>query len=174
MIEQFKTIAPELYHVIDTIQDKKGRPVDVYIQFVPFQGTERKAFGSTYFDQMDGDEDMAISEFGKSSVSIKVWTVHQALFVLAHEFGHISYQIPNLASYVNYYRERYRSKSNDRYSIIGHSEDDPSGKSALEFDSRFRKQYIKYLKLAKHKIDTPRIVLSKIKNELKEEWGSSP
>src|SRR5688572_845272 len=35
LLNQFKMIAPDLYAEIDTIRDGKGRPVNVYIKFVP-------------------------------------------------------------------------------------------------------------------------------------------
>ena len=51
LLIQFKTIAPELYAEIDTITDRLGRPVNVYIRFVPIDGTDVKAEGTTYMDQ---------------------------------------------------------------------------------------------------------------------------
>ena len=76
---QFKTIAPQLYAEIDTITDRLGKPVDVYIRFVPIDGTEVKAEGTTYMDQSVGDPDTNKSEFGEFTVSVKVWIVPRAL-----------------------------------------------------------------------------------------------
>lgn len=46
MLVQFKTIAPELYAEIDTIRDRLGRPVNVYVKFVAVDGTDVKAEGT--------------------------------------------------------------------------------------------------------------------------------
>ena len=49
LLTQFKTIAPELYAEIDTITDRLGRPVNVYIKFVPIDGTDVKAAGNNLY-----------------------------------------------------------------------------------------------------------------------------
>ena len=41
------------------------------------------------------------------AVSVKIWAVNKALFVLAHELGHVKYQVPHLASYINEYKKYY-------------------------------------------------------------------
>ena len=46
LLNQFKIIAPKLYAEIDTISDRKGRPVHVYVKFVPVDATKVKAWGT--------------------------------------------------------------------------------------------------------------------------------
>ena len=58
-------------------------------------------------DQSSDDKDAYQSEYGKFTVSVKVWIVPRALLVLAHELGHVKYQVPNLASYFEFYKKHY-------------------------------------------------------------------
>jgi hypothetical protein len=161
LLTQFKTIAPELYAQIDTITDRLGRPVDVYIKFVPVDATRVKALGLTYIDQASDDKDAYQSEYGKFTVSIKVWIVRRALLVLAHELGHVKYQVPNLASYLDFYKASYVNTLTNSY--MGHSIDDPSGKWATQFGKTFQKKYADFLRISINKIQNPLDVLAKLK-----------
>ena len=107
LIRQFKIVAPELYAEIDSIKDKKGRAINVYIKFIPQDETKVKAWGTTYIEQQKTDKDGYLSAYGVNSVSVKIWIVGNALLVLAHEFGHVKYQVPNLATYIEYYKSHY-------------------------------------------------------------------
>ena len=168
MLSQFKTIAPQLYAEIDTITDRLGRPVNVYIRFVPVDGTDVKAEGTTYMDQSLTDQDTYVSEFGEFSVSVKVWIVPRALLVLAHELGHVKYQVPNLASYLVYHKNRYHNTSTPN--SIGHDGDDPSGKSAIEFGKSFLKIYADFLKLSNVRVQNPIGDLGQTQKRLEQEY----
>jgi hypothetical protein len=161
LLTQFKTIAPELYAQIDTITDRLGRPVDVYIKFVPVDATSVKALGLTYMDQVSDDKDAYQSEYGQFTVSVKVWIDRRALLVLAHELGHVKYQVPNLASYFDFYKANYDNALTK--TSLGHSIDDPSGKWATQFGKTFQKKYADFLKISIEKIQNPLNVLVKLK-----------
>ncbi len=118
LLNQFKIIAPKLYAEIDTISDRKGRPVHVYVKFVPVDATKVKAWGITYLNQVENDKDAYLSEYGAFTVSIKIWIVPKALLVLSHELGHVKYQIPNLASYMNFHKKCYKDEVSN---YIGHN-----------------------------------------------------
>jgi len=165
LLNQFKMIAPDLYAEIDTIRDGKGRAVDVYIKFVPINGTELQAWGTTYINQSETDSVAYCSEYGEYAVSVKIWIVNRALIVLSHELGHVKYQVPNLASYLEYYKEHY-SPSVDGYDILGHKPDDPSGKSAIQFERRFRKEYSNFLKMGSEKIEDPMAIMDAIRKKI--------
>ena len=94
LLNQFKMIAPDLYAEIDTIRDGKGRPVNVYIKFVPINGTQLQVWGATYINQSEADSVAYCSEYGEHAVSVKIWIVSKALLVLSHELGHVKYQVP--------------------------------------------------------------------------------
>src|SRR5688572_26159212 len=161
LLSQFQTIAPELYAQIDTIRDRLGRPVDVYIKFVPVDGTSIKAWGLTYMAQASDDKDAYQSEYGKFTVSVKVWIVQRALLVLAHELGHVKYQVPNLASYFDFYKKQYDNTHSGN--PLGHDTDDPSGKWAIQFGKTFQKKYVDFLKISIEKVQNPLAQLVRLK-----------
>jgi hypothetical protein len=165
LLNQFKMIAPDLYAEIDTIRDGKGRAVDVYIKFVPINSTELQAWGTTYINQSETDSVAYCSEYGEYAVSVKIWIVNRALIVLSHELGHVKYQVPNLASYLEYYKEHY-SPNVDGYDILGHKPDDPSGKSAIQFERRFRKEYSNFLRMGNEKIEDPLAIMDAIRKNI--------
>ncbi len=168
LLRQFKAIAPDLYAEIDTIKDNKGRSVNVYVKFIPKDATEVKAWGTTYIAQGENDHDAYQSEYGELTVSVKIWIVNQALLVLSHELGHVKYQVPHLASYVEYHKKHYKAiVSSDSY--IGHRADDPSGNNAAQYEKRFRKEYANYLKVTDEKIQSPVALMDKIRKQMNNE-----
>ena len=113
------------------------------------------------------DQDMSISEFGEFTVSVKVWIVPRALLVLAHELGHVKYQVPNLASYFVYHKKHYYNTSTPN--SIGHNIEDPSGQSAIAFGKSFMKIYADFLKLSNVRVQNPLVILAR----LKKDWGKN-
>ena len=115
--------------------------------------------------QGKNDKDAYRSEYGEFTVSIKVWIVNKALFVLAHELGHVKYQVPYFATYMNYYKNNYVNKI---YPVtnLGHNQDDLSGKSAIQYAKRFRKEYNYFLKMRKEKPQSPLIQIHRIRKNL--------
>ena len=164
LLDQFKTIAPGLFAEIDTIKDRKGRSVRVYVKFVPVSGTQLQAWGATYIYQSATDPDVYCSEYGEYAVSVKIWIVSKALLVLSHELGHVKYQVPNLASYIEYHRKHY-ARVVDQFDILGHSPDDPSGKTAVHFAKRFRKEYSYFMKISSERISDPLALMNGIRKK---------
>jgi hypothetical protein len=163
LLNQFKIIAPRLYAEVDTISDRKGRPVHVYVKFVPVDATKVKAWGTTYLNQVENDKDAYLSEYGELTVSIKIWIVGKALHVLSHELGHVKYQIPNLASYMDFHKKCYNGELSN---YIGHHPHDPSGKTAVQTEKLFRQEYFSFLKNTNEKIQNPLILLTKIRKSM--------
>jgi hypothetical protein len=164
LLNQFRIIAPQLYSQVDTISDRMGRPVDVYVKFVQAGATAVKAWGTTYVNQMENDQDAYLSEYGPFTVSVKIWIVANALLVLSHELGHVKHQVPNLASYLKFHRDHY--KNNQQSTYIGHNANDLSGKSANQFAHIFKKDYASFLKTKNEKIPSPSALLAKIRKNL--------
>ena len=140
LLNEFRSVAPEMYQQIETIKDRMGRTTDVYVKLIPKNDTKVKAAGTTGLAYAKGDYNAYHSEYGLGTVSIKIWIVTKALWVLAHEFGHVKYQVPNLRDYITYYRYNYSNLPYDA-NHIGHQTQDPSGKSALCFEKQFRRHY---------------------------------
>lgn len=166
LLEQFRSIAPDVYAEIDSIRDRQQRSVDVYVKFVPCNSTAVAAWGTTYLAQGMTDEDAYLSEYGEHTVSIKIWTVKCALLVLAHEFGHVCHQVPHLANYAAYHALHYgKSKgAND----VGHDLQDPSGISALAFEHRFQKHFSTYNKHVE-KYKNPVVLLDEIRRNINQQ-----
>jgi hypothetical protein len=168
LLIQFQKIAPDLFNEISSIKDAKGRPVNVYIKIVPNNGTALKAWGITYVNQLTGDSDAYVSEYGTCTVSVKIWAVNKALFVLAHELGHVKYQVPHLASYMNDYKKYYYYLTSYKtFYSWGHHPRDLSGKSAHHYEKRFRKEYFYFVKTSSEKIQNPIELLAKIRKNFR-------
>lgn len=165
LLKQFRAIAPALSSEIDTIRDRKGRPVDVYVKFVPTDATEIKACGTTYIAHAENDRDTYNSEYGEFTVSVKIWIVSNALTILSHELGHVKYLVPNLASYIDFHKNHYNSHT-DRSNYFGHNAGDQSGKSAVLYERLFKKEYSNFLKLSDEKIPNPILLIAKIRRNL--------
>lgn len=162
LLDQFKTIAPELYHEIDTITDRAGHGVSVFVTFVPETEMQPGASGTTNVGHIAGNKNVYLSQYGPRSVSVKIAYVKKSMFLLAHEFGHVKYQVPNLASYTDFYARRYQNGT-FRSSYIGHHSDDPSGQKAMEYESRFREQYAHYMKASHARLKNPLTLLQGIR-----------
>jgi hypothetical protein len=145
LIEQFRIISLELFNEIDTIKDHKGRPVDTFIKFLPRYQAKIDRPGTTIFAQGLNDSDAHHSEYGSGSISVKIWALDNALFILSHEFGHIKYIAPNLASYAQYYKTNYHC-GDTKTNYIGHRGNDVSGKTASVFEKKFYNDYRNHIR----------------------------
>lgn len=166
LLRQFQVVAPDLFEEINSVTDKKGRPVDVYVQFIPHTGAEF-LLGMNFLSWEANDQDAYRSEYGDHTVSVKITIVTNALFVLAHELGHVKYQVPNRAAYLEYIRKNYRQ---DEYNSIGHRPDDPSRKYASDYERRFLNHLSVYLKTQSVFTPSPKARLADIRCELEEEF----
>ena len=123
------------------------------------------AHGTTNLNQSQHDKSLYSSEYGDGSVSIKIASVTKSLTLLAHEFGHVFYQVRNLESYAIDYASWYQNETfNSKY--IGHNGNDPSGSKALEYENLFRDQFLAYSRNATVKIDSPLAVLETIRKSI--------
>jgi len=103
LLEQFGLIAPGLYNEIDSIKDKTGRTVDVYVKFVHANLLPQPLSALTRVEQHEADENCSLSEYGINTVSISVAIEKKSLRFLAHEFGHVKYLVPNISGYLKYF-----------------------------------------------------------------------
>lgn len=143
LLERFRLISAELYQQIDTICDYHGRRVDVHVKFVSASSIQAGTIANTNINQQTGDEHGYFSRYGPNTVAVEIIVVKQSLRVLAHEFGHISYQVPNLSSYIRFFKRNY-TDVHMRANYLGHKPNDPSGQRAQLFEQLFRKHLIKF------------------------------
>ena len=148
LIEQFQSIAPNLYEEIDNITDNKGTPVNVYVKFLPYWKMKYSPSGTTRLSYEEESGRIYTKEYGINSVSIHI-SFHEAkaLHLLAHEFGHLRYIVPNIREYHEFYEENYSLENGS--TLIGHSSDDPSRKYARDFIKRFKLSENQYRKRMK-------------------------
>ena len=161
LLQQFKQVAPDLYHQIDTIRDYKGRAVDVYVKFVPHSEMQAGARATTNINQAEGDKHAYVSPYGNLTVSIEILTVAHSLLILAHEFGHVSYQVPNLNTYVAFFKRSYTDQ-HMKANYLGHKPNDPSGQTADLFENLFRSANAIFVKRTKEKPVSPVLVRDQI------------
>ena len=165
LLGQFRSITPGIYHEIDSIKDSKGRPVHVYVKFLPEESMQGGISGTTNMEQAASDKDAYSSEYGLHTVSITISTVNRCLFLLAHEFGHARYQVPNLLTYTEFYSTYYQN-NNFMAKEIGHNSNDPSGQSARVYEKRFRDEYMRFLKKTTDKLASPFALVQEIRKSL--------
>jgi hypothetical protein len=173
VIRQLKIVTPYIYIEIDCLKDRKGRPTDVYMKLIPKEKSRMQLKAASFFKQMPMDEDANLSEYGAYSVSIDIWIVDNALFLLSHELGHINYIVPNLATYSKFYEKHY-PKSKVNISYIGHEPYDQSGKSANVFEKRFLQDKRIYFQNGGKKIDSLISLLNQIKRNTRNSEAVDP
>jgi hypothetical protein len=158
LLRQFRAISPDMYAQIDHLEDKRGRETDIYVRFIPETDALVMLSGASFFQISSGDRDASQSRFGKFTVAIDVWICDTSLNLLAHEFGHTRYIVPNLAEYRKYYNMMYQTTRFSQH--IGHSPSDASGRMAYEFAH----QYLVDRRLYKSSVGAPQRVLAIAKN----------
>jgi hypothetical protein len=164
LLFQFRMISTEIYDEIDAIKDAKDTPVDVYVKFLPIEKMKGSVAAMTNIPLGD-DGDAYNSSYGLHSVSVQIIAGNNALRLLAHEFGHIKYQVPNIATYRNFYIRYYQNKTNDSEEI-GHHHMDPSGNKAFEFETAFRRKHDDFLATVDKRLERPVALIQKIRREL--------
>lgn len=135
LLEEFQAISPGMYAQLDELKDKRGRKTDVYVRFIPEQDASVLLSGASFFQISSIDEDASQSRYGNLSVAIDVWICDTSLHLLAHEFGHTRYIVPNLAGYRKFYMETYRRSQITSH--VGHNASDASGRMAYTFGHEF-------------------------------------
>lgn len=161
LLQHFKEIAPELYHKIDTIRDFSGRTVDVYVRFVPAVDIEPGTKATTNLNQAGNDKHAYFSTYGPLTVSVKVITAPSSLLILAHEFGHVFYQVPHLVEYIQFFKRTY-TDYHMKADYLGHKPNDPSGQSADLFEKAFRMARANQYKRTRPDLPNPVLLRQKI------------
>jgi hypothetical protein len=130
---ELRITAPGLIARVDSLTDKNGEVVDVYVLIVAERSLPAGVIGVTNLELTGVDEHSHSSEFGANSVSVRISEDVNCLKILAHELGHVYYQIPNLSEYRTYFSNQYVGVKRSS-SSIGHDAGDPSGRQAREFE----------------------------------------
>ena len=131
-INDFKSKMPEEFTQMDNLT-KNGETIDVYVSIKNFEGA--KQMGQCVIDH--NGFTVHNSRYGLSGkgVEVKLNSGYPNLGkILAHEFGHVSYEVANSVSYDNWLNVNghYNEKEYD-----GHGKGDPSGARAYEWERRY-------------------------------------
>jgi len=155
ILTDLKNTDEQLYNQINSLKDKKGNIVDVYLKSDDNQGYNDGNYGMSQVKSSIDDDDKPSSMYdgfsnGRGTVTVIVnsrkYGAEDAVVLTAHEFGHLKYNVPNLVSYQIYWKENYRE--GERFGH-GHKRRDPSGKAADQTLNRFIPLYTKYKKSKK-------------------------
>lgn len=172
-IDQLRTVSPKIFLASDAVRDKRGRRTDIYVKLVHKERSRLPLEGANFLWQHANDKDLSVSEFGNRTASIEVWINCNAVLLLSHELGHVIYIVPNLATYVDFYKSAYARVGDITY--VGHKYQDPSGKSADNFMMQFRNDLREYRRLGGVKLESPLSRLVAIRKQLRTEtvgWGN--
>ncbi len=165
LLEQFRLISPGLYDEIDSIKDKTGRTVDVYVKFVHANLLPQPLSALTRIEQHEEDEHSSMSEYGINTISVSVAIEKKSLRLLAHEFGHVKYLVPNISLYLEYFITYSRSIS-PTSTHFGHHSGDPSGLNAQAYETKFRGEYSRFVRNKNTVSYNPIALLQRTKKEL--------
>ena len=132
------SVDPELYYALDTIRDELGNQTDIFVEADQslFRRT-RGVYGITNIDQCSCHPGIYQSKFGKKTVSVIIDAHFRSLQALVHEFGHVRYQVANLRSYIEFYRDHYSKDDKEK----GHLPHDPSHRAVVDTVEVFRKKW---------------------------------
>ena len=165
LLSQFRLIAPDLLNMVDSVRSKNGVPITVYVRFVSEKDMQHGAHGTTNIAHVTNDPDLYTSEFGPATVSVKIASVNRSLLLLAHELGHVFYQVKNLATYIGFYSRSYQNET-FHSTYIGHDDADLSGITALEFENVYRNCYSSLVKATGEKVEPPFSLLATIRRNV--------
>lgn len=144
----------------------------MYVRLVPREEFNVKMSAASYFHRSSTDDDVSLSRYGEHSVAVDVCITSTSLIQLCHELGHISYIIPNLAQYREFYLSQYNS-TNGATTPLGHHHHDISGRWASAFERRFSKSNRQYIETIGGKLRGTYTVLKRIRVSLGEETKST-
>lgn len=137
IIHDLWDISPGIMSQVDNLRDANGVITHVYVVVDFHLGSRDGIRGVTNLGFSKNDDNTYASRFGDHSVEVRVNGGPNAIVLLAHELGHVIYQVPNLKSYVKFYRGHYNNKPGAK----GHHADDPSHHSVLQVMNRFYRDY---------------------------------
>jgi hypothetical protein len=165
ILKSFKSISPDLYAEINEIVDHDNIPVHVYVKIVSADNPLNANKGITILSKHPTNEHSCISPYGAQTVSINVCAMSIALKILAHEFGHVKFVVPNFSEYLEYCKKRY-GQDDSKSLVFGHQASDMGSKTVFEYEKRFKEAYKLYLKDENNTEIIPRKILKDIKSHI--------
>jgi hypothetical protein len=151
LISEISIIDPVLYDTVSKVTNAEGTLTHVYVRYTNPNSKEIKylteqqfkASGYTCVLQDKNNEHVCSSFFGTNTISIVICKGCDEKLVLAHEFGHVLYIVPNLKEYIDFSENPNGFIS--AKSHTGHSSFDPSNPMVNSVEKRFKNKYRGYL-----------------------------
>ena len=152
LITLLLTKDPAFYSSIKSVRNFHGQVTHVYIRVMPVNRMRPGIFGSTNLEQTINDPHVYQSRYGLNTVSVHIreCSPSKQLELLVHELAHVKYQVPNLASYMEYFKQSYLGFK--EYGAYGHLKDDPSNQSVANEMIAFRAKVYGKEKLSKGEV----------------------
>ena len=147
LLTEVQEIDPELYQKVSGITNAEGTLTQVVVQYVSrvddeytmYVNGHYKADAYTSVRSCRENENICESRFGTNTITITVGYGCDEKKALGHEFAHVLYIVPNLSSYMDYWK-----RSEDFCS--GHHIDDPSFDFLEKTEEDFFQKHHKFMK----------------------------
>jgi hypothetical protein len=163
LIDEFRSICPDIYSEVNNIKNHDSVSTDVYIKVLPANHQIRAVSGATMISRDVKNPHVCVSEYGRNSVSVLVCLNKIALKVLAHELGHVKFIVPNLNRYLNYCSKRYQYHEPNIVQF-NHQASDMGSRTVIEYERRFKLANVKYRHSSKSVMFAPKKRLKEIRN----------
>ena len=159
LLSAVKEIDPELYKRVSEITNAEGTLTQVVVQYVSrvddeytiYVNSHYKADAYTSVRSNKDNSNICESRFGTNTITITIGYGCDARKALGHEFAHVLYIVPNLASYMEYW-----NRSEDFCS--GHHIDDPSFNFLEKIEGAFFQKHHEYMRRGeKNESDKPNL-----------------
>lgn len=150
-ISAIEFIDPELYAQVSKVTNAEGTLTHVCVRYVDRTSQEFTelsknhfvAFAYTSVSQSPTNKNVCASINGTNTISITVGKGTNDKILLAHEFGHVLYMVPNLSDYYDFLN---RNKHKLNKFANGHSPYDPSYAFVESIENEFRNKYKDFVK----------------------------
>lgn len=171
VLKELSHIDPELYHKVDAVVDAEGSLTHVYVKvmarntgkFIDHASQGYSMTGYTNLGHWEANPNVYASEYGVYTVSVVIGNTTDKLSALAHEFGHVLYQVENLKSYTAYYKQTYNLNSISKFGL-GHDPLDPGHPFVKSIENAFKDKLNQRRRLAKSKTGTAELLAIELDN----------
>jgi len=158
LLDEFRLIDPDLYHRASLVSDVEGNLTDVYVKLVDrnsgkfIQQSQQgiSLAGYTSIGYWKQNPNINASAYGLYSIAVTIGNTYDKLSTLAHELGHVLYQVKNLSTYVKFFNKEYSQDITTKFGI-GHHADDPAHTYVKSIENNFRQKLLAYQQVKHYK-----------------------
>jgi hypothetical protein len=171
LLAALNLIDPNLYKDVDGVVDAEGSLTHVYVKvmarnsgkFADHASMGYSLAGYTNLGHWEANPNVYASEYGVYTVSVVIGNTTDKLSALAHEFGHVLYQVQNLKSYTEYYNQQYDLNNVSKFGL-GHHPMDPGNAFVKSIESGFIRKIKEYHKISETATTTSELIAKESSN----------